>query len=149
MFEHIGFTGTREGMTPEQKFYLCGLLSFLANNIDTVHHGDCIGADKDFHNLVREFCPLATIHIHPPSNPKTRAFCQGDIVHPEKPYMERNQDIIDACSLLLSTPKDIEKPSNLKGQGTWATISRAEKQGKQITIVYPLGSFDSLNGPVL
>jgi hypothetical protein len=44
----IGFTGTRQGMTAEQKSALRNLLDGGAGDF---HHGDCIGADSEAHGI--------------------------------------------------------------------------------------------------
>lgn len=60
----IGFTGTRKGMSSPQEDTLCNLLSLLSGFIAVAHHGDCLGADAEFHELCRE--TGLKIHVHPP-----------------------------------------------------------------------------------
>jgi hypothetical protein len=51
---HIGFTGTRHGMTPAQRHAVSQLIAELAAGAAfTAHHGDCVGADAEFHDLCR------------------------------------------------------------------------------------------------
>jgi hypothetical protein len=45
----IGFTGNRYGLSIEQKSHIKFILDNYTNII--VSHGDCVGADTDFHNL--------------------------------------------------------------------------------------------------
>ena len=72
----IGLTGTREGMTEQQKR---SLIQLLAEYRPTeFHHGDCVGADAEAHTIVQQHCTTARIVIHPPTNPAMRAFCHGD-----------------------------------------------------------------------
>jgi hypothetical protein len=138
----IGFTGTQTGMTEQQKHLIKDFIQRNKKRIDEVHHGDCIGADKDFHKIARhELIPTV---IHPPVNNSKRAFCQGSVRDP-KPYLERNQDIINECALLIATPKDFQRPDSLKGQGTWYTVTHTEKRGKKVLIVYPDGTTEQLN----
>jgi hypothetical protein len=47
----FGFTGTRQGMTAEQKSVLRNLLGGGAGEF---HHGDCIGADSEGHDIADE-----------------------------------------------------------------------------------------------
>ena len=64
-------TGNRYGMSDDAKIKLT---DFIKNNkIDEVHHGDCVGADKEFHDI----CASNNIKIiiHPPIDEKLRAFC--------------------------------------------------------------------------
>ena len=52
----IGFTGTRKGLTPIQKEEIKLILDKYDNII--VSHGDCIGSDTDFHNLIINYTPF-------------------------------------------------------------------------------------------
>jgi hypothetical protein len=131
---HIGFTGTQVGMTVNQLRELKTLLLTLLPT--DFHHGDCIGADAQAHDLVLETIPIKVfMHIHPPDVRSKRAFKIGDDLWPEKPYLVRNHDIVDATTILIATPKG---PEELRS-GTWATIRYARKQKKHIYIVYPDG----------
>lgn len=47
--------------------------------IARAHHGDCMGADKQFHELAKEL-GATVIVVHPPEDDKKRAFCKGDII---------------------------------------------------------------------
>lgn len=69
----VGFTGTQLGMTGFQIEELTKLL--MATTITQFHHGDCIGADEQAHEIAKALgIPVA---IHPPINPSKRAFCKG------------------------------------------------------------------------
>ncbi len=53
----VGFTGTRKGMTEFQKTEVRRLLTEYMHGRDMeAHHGDCIGADTDFHNICIDMC---------------------------------------------------------------------------------------------
>src|SRR4030042_6607290 len=107
----VGFTGTQEGMSEFQKK---SLFRFFSENVcEEFHHGDCVGADSDAHDIARAL-GLA-IHIHPPYNPAKRKRCVGGIIYPEKPYLGRNHDIVDACDVLIAAPKGGE----VLRSGTW------------------------------
>ena len=140
----VGFTGTRFGMTRKQ---LREVRKFLRENwqsITEVHHGDCMGADDDFDTLfdVRRLDSMPSKHkikkvIHPPDNSLDRAFCEiydGDELRGEKPYLERNHDIVDECDTLVSTPRTL---TEVLRSGTWATIRYAKKKQKTVIIIYP------------
>src|SRR5262245_38799399 len=61
----IGFTGTRHGMTPSQRLAVTAVVHEVAHDSGFVaHHGDCVGADAEFHDLCRVE-PLSTIVVHP------------------------------------------------------------------------------------
>ena len=51
-------------MSSPQEDTLCNLLSLLSGFIAVAHHGDCLGADAEFHELCRE--TGLKIHVHPP-----------------------------------------------------------------------------------
>jgi hypothetical protein len=128
-----GFTGTREGMTVDQAVTVEGLLSDW--NVVEVHHGDCVGADADFDRIARQ--KGAVVIVHPPEDPKLRAYCTTAVEYPERPYLARNRDIVDCSELLIATPK--ETTGATKG-GTWYTVKYARKQGRGVVIVWPDGS---------
>lgn len=135
----IGMTGTRDGMTEEQKkTFARGLEHFNATDL---HHGDCVGADADAHDIAVE-CGLF-ITIHPPEDDKLRAFKreEGDEEREEKGYFERNRDIVNDSEILFGFPKTTFET---KG-GTWYTINYGKKQGKPVYVVLPDGSVDSHN----
>jgi hypothetical protein len=101
---------------------------------DIVHHGDCIGADADFHTIA--LSRGLSIVIHPPENPVKRAYCSpGQVMRP-KPYLDRNHDIVDSCTLLIACPSTDEEEVR---SGTWATIRYARKVSRTRIIVYPSG----------
>ena len=125
--KRIGFTGTQKGMTLTQQQKV-GILIDLFKP-DEVHHGDCVGADSHFHNICKKR-NILTI-LHPPNVARKRAFCKGGFVLEEKPYLERNHDIVDNCDLLIATPDSDE----IKRSGTWATIRYANKVGRDVIIV--------------
>jgi hypothetical protein len=132
----IGFTGTKKGMTDIQKDRVGGILQY--HMPPEVRHGDCVGADKQFHEIVRRLCPGAKIVVHPPEFLMYRAFCKGDVILPAKPYLRRDDDIVGACEFLIATPKE---GFEVLRSGTWATIRRARKKGKHVTIIYPDGTY--------
>lgn len=134
---HTGFTGTQRGMTPHQKSRVRRLLHELLvpDRGNYAHHGDCVGADADFHALAES----RGYHLvgHPPDNPAKRAFCDFDELWPEKPYRIRNKDIVDQCDLLLACPRRF---TEMVRSGTWMTIRMAWRIEKPVIIVWPDGS---------
>lgn len=131
----VGFTGTRKGMTDEQKQTVLRLLYEFAPA--WCHHGDCVGADADFHHLARRL--HTEVKIHPPSNPKLRAHLIGDDIAPEKPYLIRDRDIVEAADVVIAAPDGVQE--KLKS-GTWYTIRYARQLGKRTIIVWPDGSIE-------
>ena len=135
----VGFTGTREGMTDAQRVKVNRLLRELAPI--WAHHGDCVGADDQFHDLAK--LAGAKIMIHPPEKPDLRAFRLGDDIAPEKPYASRNADIVNATAYLIACPK--ESSVQYRG-GTWHTVHYAERRALPVVIVWPDGSTHSDGG---
>ena len=138
----IGFTGTQVGMTPQQKQWFETYLGFF--KCTEFRHGDCIGADTDAHELSLKH--VSRIVIHPPVYASKRSFCDKKTkvgvtieVLPEKPYIDRNHDIVDA-SEMIATPKEYSEQLR---SGTWATVRYAKKSKKPLMVIYPDGTTKS------
>jgi hypothetical protein len=101
-------------------------------DIEEVHHGDCVGADAQFHELARAKGLISI--AHPPTDSKYRAFCKDGTQLAPKPYLERNHDIVNACDVLIVCPK--ERTEVLRS-GTWATYRYGRKQGKKVKLILP------------
>lgn len=153
----IGFTGSQSGMNNFQRNELNKL--FDKHNPDTLHHGDCIGADANCHYEflrwhVKNDNKDRKIVIHPPLDKKKQAFtfstplvgillddinnCKHKVIIQEEvpyAYLERNRHIVDACSVIIATPKEVEHTLR---SGTWATIRYSWKQKKETIIIPPL-----------
>jgi hypothetical protein len=128
----IGFTGSRKGMTGDQAAEVTRILLRATEG----HHGDCIGADEQFHDLCLAL--EIPVVIHPPEDDTYRAFCQGaKLVMPPRPFLVRNRIIVDTCELLVGAPKDHRQPASLRGQGTWSTIVYARRVGRELRVVLP------------
>lgn len=120
------------------------LQSLLLEGYTHVRHGDALGADEYAHHVALNMG--YQIFIHPPSNTKFRAFCSGGICMPKRSYSRRNQDMIDACQLLLALPSS---NMELLRSGTWQTIRMARNAVVPRVIFYPNGDlsregFDTL-----
>lgn len=127
----IGFTGTREGMSDDQK---CEFLK-LTKGATEFHHGDCIGGDEESDALIR-IVKGVIVHIHPPDDPKLRAFCykkeQGDIIWSTDSYINRNHTIVDKTEILIAAPLTNKEEVR---SGTWATIRYARSIGRETWIL--------------
>lgn len=134
----IGFTGTRDGMTDAQRETVEALLKGFRP--EEVHHGDCVGSDEQFHNLV-VWETNAQIIIHPPIKDQYRAWCDPCGADPRSPmdYLDRNRDIVDECDLLIAAPESMSSYSG----GTWYTIRCAYGRERWVLIVRPDGSIDT------
>jgi len=126
----VGFTGTRKGMTMRQQRTVERALHFLG--VTELHHGDCWGADEEADWLARTNNIKRV--IHPPKDPKNRAFCDAEVVLDEKDYLERNHDIVDAGRILIAAPGSLHE---ITRSGTWATIRYAERKGVPVILVRP------------
>ena len=125
----VGFTGTQKGMTARQKTDFADWLPRL--DALQFHHGDCIGADAEAHDVADDL-GVVTV-IHPPIIMVKRAFKDGDTILPSKEYLERNHDIVEVADILIACPSG---PEELRS-GTWATIRYAMKRGVNTLILYP------------
>ena len=106
---------------------------------DEARHGDCIGADAEFHQMALNDA-VRRIVIHPPDNDKFRAFCEGGtfgptkvVILPPKPYLVRDHGMVDAVDVVLATPAT--KVEVLRS-GTWATVRYCRKVHREL-IVFP------------
>lgn len=159
----IGFTGTREGYDANASIDKLGergktmfaWLAYLRAGFGAIegHHGDCDGSDAKFHVQCRAMgIPRV---VHPPINPKHRAFVdKTDAAYgltksnytkvlPPGTYLDRDWDIVNVSKALLATPKTrAEEP----GSGTWATINMARGARIWIIIVHADGTWED-EGP--
>jgi len=134
----VGFTGTRAGMTDQQKEAIKNL--FMQWKPTEFHHDDAIGADQQAHDIATIF-KIRTI-IHPPQNPKYRAFCKGDLIIEEKLYTVRDHDIVNSCVAMIATPRGFHEELR---SGTWATIRYSIKVNKRLTIIYPDATLENIH----
>jgi len=108
-------------MTKKQLQEVTTCLLGLFNSATEFHLGDCVGADEQFFQLVRAMfsgTPKKVV-LHPPSRDRYRAHCEkAENLHalilevrPVKEYLERNDDIVAECDLILATPKEAREVS--------------------------------------
>jgi hypothetical protein len=130
---HIGFTGTQLGMSAHQKETLRQVLTAATLQGDPVifHHGDCVGADAEAHEIA--LAAGCEVIIHPPIRRIKRAYCQGakEIREP-KDYIPRNHDIVDESIGLIASPKSNQEELR---SGTWATVRYARKINKRVILL--------------
>lgn len=135
-YVNYGFTGTQNGMTDRQRQALIKYLAEVPRF--RWHHGDCIGADAESHAIVMAMS--LPVILHPPTNPRKRAFCQGAMeIRLEQDYLVRNHQIVDESVRLIACPSGFEETMR---SGTWATVRYARKFPRQklITIIWPDGN---------
>ena len=126
----IGFTGTADGMSANQRGQLQEFLDRI--NCTEFHHGDCVGADAQAHDIA--FALSIPIIIHPPIKEWKRARCTGGTILPEKDYIARNHDIVDICNVLVACPRSATEEQR---SGTWATYRYAAKVGRTTCLILP------------
>ena len=137
----VGFTGRREGLNSCQVNMFYDTLETIGN-ISEFHHGDCVGADAEAHDIVANLNEFIAKHIHPPEKQDLRAFCNPDAIYKPKSYFARNRDIVDMSDVMVACPPTDVDPGR---GGTWYTINYARKQGKPIYICYPNGTVGKEN----
>jgi hypothetical protein len=99
-------------------------------------HGEAPNADETAGNIAR----LIGYHIvgHPSSEHAHRT--EVDERYPARPPLDRDQDIVDETQELIATPASYRE---LRRSGEWATVRRARKAGRPITIIWPDGCTNS------
>lgn len=137
---HVGFTGTQVGMNNAQGMSVKNVLFGLQRSF-WGHHGDCIGADAQFHVICRSFqllCGGVTGHV--PDNDKKRAFCQFDVEAEPREYLVRNRDIVNVSDIMIATPRQADEQPF--GSGTWYTVRYARRVKKPLALVLPSGRIE-------
>ena len=137
----VGFTGTRDKLEYSQ---VQRIEQFLNENLDDIEvciHGGCLGADFIFHTMCKALKLKTEVYPgHPKYNEKDVSM-QANIIstirHEAKPFLWRNQDIVDGCDILIACPKDMSK----KG-GTWYTIHYCQKRRKPVKLFLPMGQIN-------
>lgn len=134
----IVFTGTRHGMSTEQRNTVYTLLTTIYRDINNAAHGCCMGADYEFDNLFYALRPNPKIGLYPSTDIETRRMpkkydTDGGYVHSPMDPLVRNRLMVDLKpDVIIATP--FEMVEKLRS-GTWACIRYARKKGIPITIV--------------
>lgn len=143
--KHIGFTGTRHGMTNEQRRHVDMLIAeVIGGDVHlrvVANHGDCVGADAKFHELARRYGCKVVGH---PSTHSLRAYCQFDHEYERRSPMVRNANIVSDSDVMIATPQEAQE--QVRG-GTWGTIRIARRAKKPLAIVYPDGTVERERWP--
>jgi hypothetical protein len=133
---HIGFTGSSTIITPvQEKMLEREMTEFILEDV-FLHHGDCVIGDALADKIGRKLG--FDIIIHPPLNPRKRAWCNGrnTTILPEKDYLVRDVDIVKASSVLIACP---ETKYEVTRSGTWYTYRQARKRCLPIILIEPDG----------
>lgn len=129
-------TGTQRGITFAQHQ---AVRRFLARyqRIEEFHSGACIGADYAVNNIVARRVPGVELHLWPCTIRSKQAIGPCHVRHAEREPMDRNQEMVNRCQILLAFPGEREE---VLRSGTWATIRRARKAFKTIVYFFPDGT---------
>lgn len=133
-FEHLGFTGSRWGLTEPQ----IGRLEVVMEDFrdehgaKISHDGDCKGGDATFNRIALE---LGLRRVgHPPASEVMRARCDYDELREPKPYAARNRDIVDEVAVMIGCPHP-----RRSSPGTISTISYAVLQAIPCLVINAYG----------
>lgn len=132
---HIGVTGSRFGMSKHQKITFKKFINEkTAPEIAALHHGDCVGADAECHDIAVKL-NICT-HSHPPIRDQYRAYKGSDKIYAPREYLARDRDIVDMSKVLFAFPNsEYESPRS----GTWYTVRYARKKQILVVMVLPDG----------
>ena len=133
VYMNIGITGTRFGLTGDQAAEFKRQLEALGTS--TLHHGDCVGADADCHDIAEALG--WNIVIHPPAADNHRANKQSNDIREPLNHLCRNRAIVTESNLLLAAPGGDKETFR---SGTWYTIRHAIKEGVPVRVILPDGS---------
>jgi hypothetical protein len=128
----IGFTGTQRGMTERQRQALSCALDEL--HATAFHHGDCIGADAQAHDIAAIMgCEIV---IHPPALDAKRAWKRSEQMRKPRSYLSRSKDIVRDTDMLIAAPAEATEQLRT---GTWSTVRFARKIGRTVWVILPSG----------
>jgi len=122
-------------MTQMQRNTLQALLKRL--RLTAGRHGDCVGADEQFHDICRELG--AKMHGHPGPDGPLRAGCLFDTSAFPKDYLKRNHDIVNLSDCMIAAPAQREEQQR---SGTWSTVRFAKQIGKLLIMLWPDGEYE-------
>ena len=139
----ISFTGTQDGMNVTQKTNVIKLIKAQKAKITKAVHGDCIGADTDFHNIMSDiFVMNDLIEIHPCTATSKRAYNKAPKIYEPIAPLDRNRIMVQRAHLVIGTPGT---DSEILRSGTWMSIRYAKKMVRPLVIFYPGGAIEAFN----
>jgi hypothetical protein len=142
---HLGFSGTRYGMTTKQKQVFGDYIAIV--DPVTFHEGSCIGSDYEAVIMAYRYRSSKNKDLkliaHPPIDTKLKAdFSQYDEIREPLRHFARNRAIVHETGILVATPYDSPMTlMEIKGSlgGTWHTVNYAIKRGRVTHIIMPSG----------
>lgn len=114
-----------------------------SNPITAVHHGCCVGADCQFHELAFQIGRHVDVIKWPCNHPTDRRECEGGRFAPQcfdpdnlpKP-LDRNRWMVDQADVVIAAAPTSHE---VLRSGTWATIRYALSQQKPVKAFDPQG----------
>lgn len=142
--EIIDITGSRYGTTFAQQRAFVTHITGIRDRIE-VHHGCCVGADEQIHNLAWSWdCRIVG---HPPTDPRlmfdySHAEEEFDEIRQPLPYLARNREIVDSSTYLMVFPNTFAAEFLKPGPGgTRYTFNYATGQHlRRAIVVWPDGN---------
>lgn len=134
----IGFTGTKLGMTPPQRAEVQRILESARKRgaVEFVF-GLCVGADEeaalDAAALGYRLRGFPAFELGDPN----RSLLTVAFLHPVAAPLDRNGSIVEFSKEIVAAPHGYRE---VQRSGTWATIRRARRLGRPVSIVAPDGS---------
>ena len=128
----VGFTGTREGMTAAQIVALTEFFAKHGDKITEFHHGDCVGADAQAHNIACGMIGEDKVYVHPPDIDTRRAFCKSPHIARPMGYLARDLKIVESTERMIAAPKAGPPAPR---SGTWYTVRRAQERKRPVLIL--------------
>jgi predicted Rossmann fold nucleotide-binding protein DprA/Smf involved in DNA uptake len=143
----IGFTGTRNGMTPRQLATFTSEFAKEAGDpfFERFIHGGAEGADEEAHMQASGFIRPQKITILPANQKRYRfwkdlyremGLTSPPVIAEPKPPLARNKDIVAMSRILIACPAQDE----VIRSGTWATVRYTRKKNIPRILIYPDGS---------
>jgi hypothetical protein len=126
-------------MTPSQRSAVTAIVQEVARGAGFVaHHGDCVGADAEFHDLCR-MEPLSVIVVHPGplDDLPGQAGRIGDSRREPLSHMRRNKNIVMVSTVMIAAPFEMTEQAH---GGTWRTIEMARRAKRPLAIIWRDGA---------
>jgi hypothetical protein len=120
-------------MSSTQRSSLEALLQPGRLVLSEFHHGLCIGADEEAHEIVRWLSPKTWIIGHPGDNPDKQVQLDVDSMYPVRPNLVRNHIMVDLCGLLIAAPLTDDE---VLRSGTWSTVRYARSLNLEVVHLY-------------
>jgi hypothetical protein len=156
---NIGITGSRKPLPTIQikslyfvMMKLCLDELAMDGGSVAIHHGCCVGADEEAHNLAETMAGVS-IHGHPGMDEwgKSRLTLPTgkydyDILHSRELYKTRNWNIVNVSDVLIACPAYPENDKGSRRSGTWQTVRMARRASKTVKYVWANGEVSTVTG---